>query len=67
MLLKTDINKQIVDTVSLIHVILELGYIPNSRKYAKLNNAIICKTLNDYSNVLGKTFNNNLIHYYNLK
>lgn len=67
MLLKTDINKQIVDTVSLICIILELGYIPNSRKYTKLNNTIICKTLNDYSNVLGKTFNNNLIHYYNLK
>ena len=67
-MLSTDkINKQIVNVTSLINIVLELGYIPNSTKYNKLNNLIICKTLNDYSNVFNKTFRQNLIHYYNIK
>lgn len=62
-----EINKQIVDITNLINIVLELGYIPNSKKYNKLNNMIICKTLNNYSNVFNKTFRQNLIHYYNIK
>lgn len=67
-MLSTDkINKQIVNVTSLINIVLELGYIPNFKKYIKLNNLIICKTLNDYSNVFNKTFRQNLVHYYNIK
>lgn len=67
MLLKNELNKQIIDVVNLINVILELGYIPNSKKYNKLNNLIICKTLNDYNNTFDKIFKQNLNYYYNIQ
>ncbi len=67
-MLSTDkINRQIVNVTSLINIVLELGYIPNTKKYTTLNNMIICKTLNNYSNVFDKTFRQNLVHYYNIK
>lgn len=67
MLSTNNINKQIVNISSLINIVLVLGYIPNTKKYTKLNNMIICKTLNNYSNVFDKTFRQNLVHYYNIK
>lgn len=67
MLLQKELNTQIVKVTNLINIVLELGYIPNSKKYNKLNNLIICKTLNDYNNVFDKAFRQNLNHYYNLQ
>lgn len=64
------INEQIIniDIINVTNIILEvesLGYIPNNKKYLKLNKNIICKKLNRYNNVFNSTFRQNVVHFYN--
>uniref|UniRef100_A0AAU8MKN2 Uncharacterized protein n=1 Tax=Geladintestivirus 6 TaxID=3233138 RepID=A0AAU8MKN2_9CAUD len=59
------INNDIINVANIILEVKNLGYIPNSKKYLKLNKNIICKKLNKYNNVFNSTFRQNVIHFYN--
>lgn len=59
------INKDITDNVSIIIEVESLGYIPNTKKYLKLNKNIICKKLNKYSTIFNSKFRQNVVYFYN--
>lgn len=59
------INKDIVKVTNIILEVESLGYIPNIKKYLKLNKNIICKKLNKYNTIFNAVFRQNVIHFYN--
>ena len=59
------INKDIVKVTNIILEVESLGYIPNTKKYLKLNKNIICKKLNKYNTLFNSVFRQNITHVYN--
>uniref|UniRef100_A0AAU8MKV2 Uncharacterized protein n=1 Tax=Geladintestivirus 5 TaxID=3233137 RepID=A0AAU8MKV2_9CAUD len=59
------INNDIINITNIILEVENLGYIPNNKKYLKLNKNIICKKLNKYNNIFNFTFRQNVVHFYN--
>lgn len=59
------INKDIVKVTNIILEVESLGYIPNTKKYLKLNKSIICKKLNKYNTIFNSVFRQNVTHFYN--
>lgn len=59
------INKDIVKVTNIILEVESLGYIPNTKKYLRLNKNIICKKLNKYNTIFNSTFRQNITHFYN--
>ena len=59
------INKDIVKVTNIILEVESLGYIPNTKKYLKLNKDIICKKLNKYNTLFNSVFRQNITHVYN--
>lgn len=62
---KEDVLQEITNTAFVIIKVAEFGYIPNSKKYRKLNNGLICNKLLEYNKHFNNIFTNNIIHYYN--
>lgn len=59
------INNDITNITNIILEVESLGYIPNTKKYIKLNKNIICKKLNRYSTIFNTRFRQNVVHFYN--